>query len=161
MWKPKRAKLIALDILAGVLGPQNQSFREQCIWPHRLTSFIATFPNYNFDFEAAMPVIDVIDYKTEGTTKAYLFAPFMASKSTIAGNISVFEDLNINQIGWDKDDPRFNEHLILWWGDLKTEVQMLSMQALGASCIRAYDCYQYIFPGLALWHLQFNYLKMI
>ena len=97
-----------------------------------------------------MPVIDVIDCKTEGTTRAYLFAPSMASESITAGNISVFEDLNINQIGWDKDDPRFNEHLTLWWGDLKTEVQMLSMQALGASCIRAYDCYQYIFPGLAL-----------
>ena len=31
MWKPKRAKLFALDILAGVLGSQNQSLREQYI----------------------------------------------------------------------------------------------------------------------------------
>lgn len=26
---------------------------------------------------------------------------------------------------------------------------------------RAYDQYQHIFPGLALWNLRFNYLKMI
>lgn len=26
---------------------------------------------------------------------------------------------------------------------------------------RAYNRYQHLFPGLALWHLQFNYLKMI
>ena len=26
---------------------------------------------------------------------------------------------------------------------------------------QAYNEYQYIFPGLALWHLRFNYLKMV
>lgn len=78
-----------------------------------------------------MPKVDVIDCKTEGSTIAYLFAPAMASESTTAGNISVFEDLNINQLGLKKEDPRFGELLTLWWGDLKTEVQMLSMQGLG------------------------------
>lgn len=52
-----------------------------------------------------MPVIDVIDCKTKRATRAYPFVPSMASKSTTAGNISVFEDLNITQIDRDKDDP--------------------------------------------------------
>lgn len=38
---------------------------------------------------------------------------------------------------------------------------MLSMQNYGIGIDRAYDRYQHIFPGLALWHLRFNYLKMI
>ena len=72
---------------------------------HRSTSYIAAFPNYDFDFEAPMPVIDVINCKTKRSTRAYPFAPSMASKSITARNLSVFEDLNITQIGKDKDDP--------------------------------------------------------
>lgn len=100
-----------------------------------------------------MPVIDLIDCKTEGATAAYPFVPCMASESTTADNISVFEDLNINQLGCDKGELRFEEYLTLWWGDLKTEVQMLGMQSLGAGCVQAYDRYQHFFPGLALWYL--------
>ena len=51
----------------------------------------------------------------------------MASKSTIAGNINVFKELNVNQLGLSKEDPQFGELLIIWWGDLKTEIQMLSI----------------------------------
>lgn len=35
------------------------------------------------------------------------------------------------------------------------------MQRLGQGMDRAYDRYQHLFPGLALWHLRFNYLKMV
>lgn len=38
---------------------------------------------------------------------------------------------------------------------------MLSMQSHGIGMNRPYDQYQYLFPGLALWHLRFNYLKMV
>lgn len=38
---------------------------------------------------------------------------------------------------------------------------MLSMQNQGVGAARLYDQYQYIVSGLALWHLQFNYLKMV
>lgn len=61
-----------------------------------------------------MPIIDIINCKTEGPTEAYPFAPSMASENTTAGNITVFEDLNIGQLGLDKDDPRFGELLTLW-----------------------------------------------
>lgn len=64
-------------------------------------------------------------------------------------------------MGIEKTDLRWEDWLTIWWGDLKTEVQMLGMQAHGVKMDRAYDRYQHIFPGLALWHLRFNYLKMV
>lgn len=38
---------------------------------------------------------------------------------------------------------------------------MLKMQAYSLFMDWDYNCYQYIFSGLALWHLRFNFLKMI
>ncbi len=108
-----------------------------------------------------MPKVDIIECKTKGVTSAFPFAPAMASESTTARNISVFEELNINQLGLAKDDPRFDELLYIWWGDLKTEVQMVSMQNYRLRMDRPYDGYQHIFSGLTLWHLRFNYLKIV
>lgn len=51
-----------------------------------------------------MPKVDIIDCKTEGSGLPFPFAPAMASENTIVGNISVFEDLNMNQLGLTKDD---------------------------------------------------------
>lgn len=56
-----------------------------------------------------MPKVDVIDYKTKGSTVAYLFLSTMASKSTIIGNINVLEELNINQLGLSKKNPQFGK----------------------------------------------------
>lgn len=97
--------------------------------------------------------IDIINCDIEGVTKVYPFAPSIANESTTTGNISVFEDLVIGQLGLDKDDPRFGELLTLWWGDLKTEVQMLDMKRLDVGNKRAYNCYEHLFAGLALWNL--------
>lgn len=38
---------------------------------------------------------------------------------------------------------------------------MLSIQNYGLGMDHPYDCYQHIFPDLVLWHLHFNYLKMV
>lgn len=35
------------------------------------------------------------------------------------------------------------------------------MRRIGVGNKQAYDCYEHFFPGLALWHLRFNYLKMV
>lgn len=86
-----------------------------------------------------MPIVDVIDCKLEKATKAYLFTPFMSSKSTTAGNINVFEDLNIDQLGLKKENLCWSELLTLWWGNLKTEVQMQGMKAHGIEMDRAYN----------------------
>lgn len=74
----------------------------------------------------------------------------MASKSTTAGNISVFKDLNINQLDLKKEDPQFAKLFTLGWGDLNTKVQMLNLQGLKVGMDWAYDYYQHIFPDLAL-----------
>lgn len=62
---------------------------------HRFNAFRAGFPNESFDYQLSMPVINVIDCERQGRTIAYPFAPSMFSESSTAGNISVFEDLNI------------------------------------------------------------------
>lgn len=105
--------------------------------------------------------VDIINCKTEGITEAYPFAPSISNKSAIAGSISVFEDFNISQLGLNKDDPHFDELLTLWWEYLKTEVQMLGMKGLRVRSKRAYNQYKHLFASLALWHLCFNYLKMV
>lgn len=135
--------------------------RRQCVRVHRFRAFTLAFPAETLDDNPAMPVINLIDCKHEGATEAYAFAPSMYNESSTAGNMSVFEDLNVIQMGVDKTDPWWAEWLTIWWGDLKTEVQMLSMQSHGIGMNRPYDQYQHLFPGLALWHLRFNYLKMV
>ena len=108
-----------------------------------------------------MAKVDIIECKTKDATSTYPFAPAMANESTTTRNISVFEELNIHQLGLAKDDSSFDKLLYIWWGDLKTEVQMLSMQNYGSRIDHLYDRYQHIFSGLALWYLRFNYLKMV
>lgn len=63
----------------------------------------------------------------------------MSNKSTTSGNISVLKDPNISQLGFNKDDPHFDELLTLWWGDLKIKVQMLGLKKLGVGSKQAYD----------------------
>lgn len=52
-----------------------------------------------------MSVINRINYKIEGCTETYAFALSMFSKSSIASNIIVFEDMAIVQMGIEKTDP--------------------------------------------------------
>lgn len=60
-----------------------------------------------------MPKVEIIDCKTKNPTLTYLFIFAMVSKSTIAGNISAFKELNINQFGLEKDTQRFDKLLTI------------------------------------------------
>lgn len=60
-----------------------------------------------------MPKVNIIECKTKGTILAYLFASAIASKSIITINISVFEELNINQLGLAKNNSHFDELLYI------------------------------------------------
>lgn len=104
MWNPKSDCLRPRAMTKALFGPHLRDQRDQCICHHRFSSFITEFSKEIFSFSACMPKVDVIDCKTKGSTIAYPFAPAMASESTTAGNISVFEDLNINQLGLKKED---------------------------------------------------------
>lgn len=52
-----------------------------------------------------MPVINKIDPKMEGNTKAFAYALSIFSKNSTVGNIFMFEDINIIQIDIEKTDP--------------------------------------------------------
>lgn len=49
-----------------------------------------------------MPILNFINCKKESATKIYTFGSSIFSKSSINANISVFEDLNVIQIGVNK-----------------------------------------------------------
>lgn len=74
-----------------------------------------------------MSRVKIIDCKIERASKVYLFTPSMALKSTLAGNMSIFEDQAIHQLGFKKENLQFNKVFTVWWGNQKTEVLMLSM----------------------------------
>lgn len=92
-------------------------------------SILAAFPRECLSSSISMPVINQINCKLKGKTKAYVFVPSMFSKSLLAGNQLVFKDLNIIQLDIDKTDAQWNELLKIWWGDQKTKIQILGMQA--------------------------------
>lgn len=57
--------------------------------------------------------VDIIECKTKGVTLAFPFVLAITNKSTTARNISIFKELNINQLDLAKDDPCFDE-LYIW-----------------------------------------------
>lgn len=140
MWDAKKDMIDLYELVMAVFGLEGIQICEQCVRFHRFCLFLAVFPSESLSYGfVSMPVIDCIQCKTEKKTEAYAFASSMFSESSLAGNQSVFEDLNVIQMGIDKEDVRWNNWLTIWWGDLKTEVQMLGMQANGIQMNRAYD----------------------
>lgn len=113
MWDPFRDILRPCAICRAVFGPENRSQHLQYICHHQFTSFLIGFPHQTFSYSAVMPKVDIINCKTEGSIIAHLFAPSIASEST-TGNIIVFEDMNIVQRGLKKEDPCFDDILIIW-----------------------------------------------
>lgn len=141
MWSPKKEVLSAYLMAENTFGIGGGQIRREYQRFHRFSSFRAGFPNEKFHYRPSMPIINVIDCKRKGSTKAFLFAPSMFSKGSIGGNIGVFEDLNVKQMGIEKTNARWSNWLTLWWGDLKTEILMRNMQSQGISMNRAYNQY--------------------
>lgn len=65
----------------------------------------------------------------------------MFNKSSLAGNQSVFVDLNRVQIGIEKDNNQVNNWLTIWWDNEKIEVGMLKIQTNGIQMDQAYNWY--------------------
>lgn len=77
--------------------------------------FVTAFLSINLIYTSILIlVINYIDYKIKKKTKVFIFALSIFSKSSFAGNISVFEDLNIMQIGINKADIRWSDWLTIW-----------------------------------------------
>ena len=79
---------------------------------------MAAFPSIKLLYtSASMPALNCIDYRAEKKTKAYVFALSIFSESSLTGNISVFEDLNVIQMGIKRTDAYWSNWLTIWWGD--------------------------------------------
>lgn len=162
MWNASKAFPDCVDLFDSVYGPAGTRVRDEYTRCHRFNVFRVAFPEEVLVFNPSMRAINLINCKNEGATETYAFALSMFSESFVVGHMSVFEDLNVKQMGIEKTDPCWGDWLTIWWGDLKTVVQILSMQNHGMGLVdRPYNRYQHMFPGLALWHLRFNYLKMV
>lgn len=61
-----------------------------------------------------IPTINIIDYKREDCTEIFAYAFSMFNKSSTVRNISIFEDLNVIQIGIKKDNFCLANLLIIW-----------------------------------------------
>ncbi|MCJ1470909.1 hypothetical protein MMC07_009557 [Pseudocyphellaria aurata] len=107
MWASMKELPDAYLLARSVYGPKNAMLRKQCVWSHRFHALKAVFPDEKLDFNSPMPIVDRIDCSNPavGATKAHVFAPSMYSESSTTGNISVFEDLNVRQMGIKKTDP--------------------------------------------------------
>lgn len=45
---------------------------------------------------------------------------------------------------------------MIWWDNLKTEIQILNFQKNETGAYKIYNQYQYIFSQLAFWYIKFN-----
>lgn len=109
MWNAKRDIIDPYKLAMDVFGPEGTQICDQCIKFHRFRSFLAVFLSESLSYtSASMPVIDCIKCEAEKKTKAYAFAPLMLSESSLSGNQSVFKDLNVVQMGIDKENARWN-----------------------------------------------------
>lgn len=95
MWNPTGNLFDTLPLITITFEQLSSNYQAQCTRHHRFAAFIAAFPDHYFFYSAPMPKIDIINCITKGSTETYPFALSMAYESTTAGNISVFEDLNI------------------------------------------------------------------
>ena len=161
MWVSKRVHLNPYLVLFKIFGRVGVDLQTKCQQVHRFNAFRAAFPQEKFTYQPTMPIIDRIDCKRKRSTRFFPFVPSMFNKSSTAGNLAVFEDLNIIQMGLDKGDAWWRDTLTLWLGDLKTANHMLGLQIQEVGMDYPYNRYKYLFSGLAPWHLRFNYLKMI
>ena len=90
-----------------VFGLEGRETRKKYTRFYRFKAFQAAFPAKDLVLpSASMLNINKIDYRTKGNTESHTFTPSMFSESSIVGNISVFQDLNVNQIGIQKTNPR-------------------------------------------------------
>ena len=105
-----------------------------------------------------MPEIKRIAYNR---TKSHPLAPVQQDESTTEGNILIHEDIEERQLKKDPNDPMWNHILLLYYGDLKTILRILAVQSCRRDAERSYDSRKWMIPGLGLWHLRLNLLRLI
>lgn len=89
-----------------VFGPEGRETQTKCTRFYRFKAFQVILPIKDLLLSfISIPNINNIDCKIEGSTKAYVFAFLIFSKSSTIGNICVFADFNVDQMEIKKTDP--------------------------------------------------------
>lgn len=95
MWKTKKEVPDCINLLENVFGWEDIQIWRQCVWAHWFNTFVLAFPGELLNGILLILVINIINCKHESAIKVYAYAPSMHNKSSITGNIAVFEDLTI------------------------------------------------------------------
>lgn len=97
------------------------------------------------------------------TKTTYLpMRPVMKDESTTSNNVYILGDLYSSQFGLGPDAAIYDTQLRLIYGDLKTVKRILAVKAIRSDTAEnSFDKYTWLIPGLGLWHLRFNLLKLI
>lgn len=109
---------------------------------------MAAFPRESLTSSTSMPIINQINCKLAGKIETYIFALSILAESLLIDNQWVFQDLNVIQLGINETNTWWNELLMIWWKEQKTEVQLWDIQANEIGIDWFYDRYQHIFTGL-------------
>ena len=106
-----------------------------------------------------MPTIEEIEI---GPTRYHPYAPVFQNEGTNEGNVEIQKNYEEVQCRLEPEDPRWSSILVIYFGDLKTVQRILSVQEMRIlTALSAYDRKQWMIPGLGLWHLRLNLLKLI
>lgn len=106
-----------------------------------------------------MPVLRVLP---NHKTKYFPLKPVMKNESTTSNNIHIIEDIYIRQFTINSQDSIHSTRLRLVYGDLKTFARIQAAKALRHSTSeQAFSKFDWLLPGLGLWHLRLNMLQLI
>lgn len=105
-----------------------------------------------------MPTMQRVKYPK---TISWPLEPIQQNESTTEGNIIIHEDIEERQLHHDSNEPLWSTVLKPYYGDLKTVRQILAVQSCRHNAERPYDTRRWIIPGLGLWHLRLNMLRLI
>ena len=98
-----------------VFSPETRKTQTKYTQFHRFQVFQATFLVEDLLLSSvSMPNINKIDCGTEKNIEVHTFTPLISSKSSTAGNIAMFEDLNIKRMGIERTDAWWNDWLTIW-----------------------------------------------
>ena len=94
-------------------------------------------------------------------TQSHPLAPIFSDESTIEGNLQIHEKIELQAFGQNPDDQTWAHKLRPVFGDLKTIARISACQSLRSTAQRPFDSRRWIVPGLGLWHLRLNLLRLI
>lgn len=115
IWNAKRDVIDPYKLAINVFGSESARIHDQCIKFHHFQLVLAAFPLVTLLYSSVcMPTIDCIKCQKGRKTEVYAFVLSIFNKSLLLDNYFVFKDLNIVQIGIQKEDNRWKTWLTIW-----------------------------------------------